>query len=113
VDEVRGSLQKEILIIFIVRSLDLCDHAPLQLAAILVRHIGGQPDLFIRLGKQLLCSGRMTSELVFIGSLCLVEFLICLNNKSLRGREIAVSMRVDVDDWGLGKCDSGKRKSQQ
>jgi hypothetical protein len=74
-----------------------------RLSAFRIGDIRGESDLLVRLGEEIFCPLRVAAKLVIVGSLGCVEFLVCLHDIPLGGRHIAMPVRINVYDWGLGK----------
>ena len=82
-----------------------------DLAVVRIRDIRGQSDLLVGLGEQIFRSLCVTAQLVLVIALGGIDFLVGLDDITLGGSQIAMSMRIDVYDWRLGerRGDAGKR----
>jgi hypothetical protein len=78
---------------------------------VLIRNIRSQSDFLVSLRQKLLRSLGVSAQLVFVCLLCPVKLLICLDDKTLSSRQIAMSAPVNIDDGRLGKNGSNKRQS--
>ena len=69
------------------------------------------PELGVGLGQEFFGSLRVTAKIIMIVVLSSVDLLVGLNDVALGCGEIAVAMRVDVDDRRLGGCYSKTGKA--
>ena len=74
-----------------------------DLAAFRVGDVRGQSKLGVCLGEKIFRFLGMPSKLALVIVLGSFDFLIGLDDEALSGGKIAVTMRVDVDDWRLGE----------